>query len=125
MNIVPSSLYRAKTFESVETFRIHQGGRQRLLAGTESIEKQIDAWVDATHSLIAGAGPLSLFEVSEDDGTIVLTRTLVIVYVPAMEQSDELYGQSAPQNPTAAQPGADRNVPGEITAGTGGPVEGQ
>ena len=99
--IMPSKLHRVKTFESVEWLYPEGGGFRRGAESDDILEVQIDSWVTDTQSMLISVGPLSVVRVTADptiqDPTIhimenmpvMMTRTLAIVYAPAIEQGEE------------------------------------
>jgi hypothetical protein len=101
-SIVPSKLYRVKIFESSERFKKSGDGWKRLDDSDDTLEQQIDVWVNQTKNLVMATGPVTITERTLK-ATRQERRTLALTYVPAVEQGTQIYGQqqtAIPSRPT-------------------------
>lgn len=97
-NLIPSRLYRIKTFISMVETRTAPD-EPITLREDPTIEEQVDAWVTQDKVLIVGTGPLTVTETLIDNDNsgelvLVLRKTLAVIYVPPVEEGDQIYGEN-------------------------------
>lgn len=101
--LLPSTLFYVKTFESKATYSFDNvGGGAELVKSEDTLEKQIEDWVNETGSLIVSTSQLSVVRIAGEPQPLGETqpqfeevRTLVVTYAPAIRKESVTYGQES------------------------------